>query len=177
MIDEGLGLLTATFLAIVLLLIFPIYQEFQQQESLIQLQLVQDVDWAVQQISEQGKLDKLLYEQLLTKINRSGYAFEVEISRQERKVYPLESGLPKVNAHSQVALVYEEISSEQILAELYADNNQQAYYFKKGDYVRVTAKSTALSHSDRWLEIFWRTKLDRPSFYASIAGVVAHETD
>ncbi len=176
MIDDALWTITTVILAIVLLVIFPIYQEYQEQEMLIELKLIQDVDKAVQKISAEGKIDRMAYEQLCTKLASSGYHFDIVIERQARKVYPVyEDPLNSNSFNGKLELIYETIDNAEIMSTLYAENNT-VYKFAVGDYVSISAKSTSKSRTDALAELLWQTNIKRPSFYTKIGTVVAHET-
>ncbi len=178
MIEDALWTIVAIILAIVLLVIYPIYQEYKAQEALIQMHLVQTVDKAVSTITTQGKLDRMTYEQLVSELTSSGYSYDITIERQIRKVYPVyQDATDSSTFDGKLAVVYETIGNKEILNSLYSSENEsKTYNFSVGDYIAITVKSKTRSRSDVLAELLWHIKLKKASFYTRIGGMIANET-
>ncbi len=176
MIEDGLWLITSVIIICVLLIVFPVMNTMEKQDAFIQMQLVDEVDGFLHDIKDKGHLRQSDYEQFVGKLAGLGNSFKIDISCKRRQFTPIyDDPLDMGTFNGKITAVYDYLTHEEIVAQLYAEGSAGCYYFKEGDLITVGVTSTLQSRSDKLREMILLTALDDPSFYVRLSGVVAHE--
>lgn len=177
MIDNGLWLIVSTVLLIVLLIIFPVMNIMEKQDAMIQIQIMDDLDFFVRDIKTQGQLTKPMYEQFSQKLAAYGNHFKIDMIHQKKQYVPVyEDPTDTKTFTGRMQAVYEVMTHREIVDLLYsADNADQVYYFNQGDYITVSLSSTLKSKATQIRDMLWSVNTDAPSYYMRLSGMIAHE--
>ncbi len=179
MIEDSLWIITSIVIIIILLIVFPVMHALEKQDEMIQIELMNQVDQFLHDIKSNGQLTRASYEQFNARLARLGNHFSVKIEHHQRLYTPIyDDPLDETTFSGDIATVYDLVSNEMIIEQLYdAGNAEKTYYFKRGDFVTISVNSTLRSKYDKMRDLFLLLQSETPTFYVRLSGMVAHETN
>ncbi len=175
---KALWQILAIFTAVILMVLFPIMNAFENEDDLIRLQIIDELDYFVSKVKQSGSISKRDYEVFCSSLNNLGYPFDIEINHYKKIYVPVYEDPQDFNSfYGDIQGVEELFSDKDIKNCLYPlDSNVKGkpYKMNKGDFITVSVKSKVKSKHQKLKSIIFGTS-DMQIFYAKLGGLIQNE--
>lgn len=150
--SDSLMTIIGFFLAVILMLIFPLMEIGGKNDEISQTVVQVAVSDFVNKVATQGEITEFDYNMLVQKLNATGNAFDIQIEAKILDDNPMRTtttGNNRLLGEYKYYSVYTNV----ILDEL---RNKQAYKFKNDDYIIVTIKNANVTLSTQLKNFLYR---------------------
>ncbi len=174
---KALWQILSIFLAMLLMMIFPIMNSFEKQDNLVRIAMLDELDFFVSKVKSSGYISKNDYELFSESLSNLGYPFEIKISHYKKIYVPVYEDPKDFSTFNGDVKVTEELfSNSDILDTIYPKNNDKSskYFMNKGDYILVKVKSKCKSKYQKLRESLLNTD-EKTTFYSRLGGIIQNE--
>ncbi len=163
--DSSLTTIIAIFLAALLMFIFPVSMIADFNDDTSQMYVKTTLDNFVNTVTAKGTLNKEDYEKLEAALEATNNSYDIEITINIADVNPGKKD-------NKGDMIYYSVYTKQIMEVLNNDNNN-IYYLKKGDFIKVAVKNRNTTISQMLKNVLYGiTGNENYVISASASGVV-----
>ncbi|SHO47017.1 hypothetical protein [Anaerocolumna xylanovorans] len=162
---EVFGKIVAIFAGVVLLFIAPLFYMAQKQDSISQLYVTQETVRLVDGIRAEGEVSRIMYYDYISRIDKTGNLYDIEITHSHRKVAPDYDEVTDTAGDTISSYFYNTYEDE--IFEAFDEG--KAYHFSQGDYISVKIINRNKTMAQRMLS--------GVSILITYGGLIRDETD
>lgn len=167
------GKIISIFAGVILLFIAPLLYTAQKQDSISQLYVTQETVKLVDNIRAEGILSRNMYTDYISRIDRTGNLYDIEIIHSHKKVtpdYDEEEDMVKDTVSTYFYNTYEE--------EIYqAFDEGKDYFFSQGDYISLKVVNRTKTMAGQMLMLWGAGNSGDVSILVTYGGLIRDETD
>lgn len=145
---NALSKITAFFIAILLLFIIPLLNNFEHQDDLAELNTQNAVTRFVDSVRNKGYITPKMYNEFVTELEQTKYVFDVELTHEKKTYYPVYTDPADASTFTGEYIVdYQNYYSKQILdvlfpkSDLPLEHDSRVYKLTEGDFFTVDVKN------------------------------------
>lgn len=170
---DGLSKIVATFVAVLLLFIYPLSHMADNQEESMKLLVLSATTQLVDGIRDKGYLDLEMYDGFLETLAITGCTYEVALTHRHKSFYPIYTDvLDPATFTGDYEAYYEGFFTEEILSGL---NSSGIYYLSKDDYVLIEVYNTSKTFAAKVKTFIIGDSIPARSIYVQYGGQVRYE--
>lgn len=170
---DAFGKLVAIFAGVALLFIVPTLYMAQKQDAISQLYVTQETVKLVDSIRAGGEVNRNMYYDYVSRIDKTGNLYEVEITHTHRKVAPEYDEIMDT-AGDRVSTYFFNTYEDEIFE---AFDEGKVYHFSQGDYISVKVMNRNKTMAQRMLSCLGRRGDSNVSILITYGGLIRDETD
>lgn len=179
---NSLSKIFAVILGIVLMLIYPLYQQAQKQDELSQIVAHNAVTEFVDAVRTKGYISPQMYLEFSEKLSATGNVFDIEMSHLHKKYNPLYSDPADPSTFQQsYEEYYDGHYTDEIMKVLFpeeniaADSNERKYMLALYDYFSVDIKNRNTTMAQVVESSLFGVFNDTAKIYIPYGGMVINE--
>ena len=171
---DALGKLTAGFLAVLLLFIFPILHMAESQEDTTRLFVLSETTKFVDAVRDTGLISENLLQEYRTKLSATGILYDIEMEHRHKVYHPIYSDPYDMSSFTgDYHMAYEGFYTKDILAALLIDN----YRMSKGDYFSITIVNKTHTFAGKIRSLLLRGALPQEVIFVRYGGMIRFENN
>lgn len=177
MLVQSLWKILAISLALVLMLIIPMMHGFETEDRFVKLNLLDELDFFLDRISQAGEISKNSYLEFKNSIDSLGYPFDIEIKHYKKIYVPVYDNPVDTNSFKgNIKRVEELYTNSEIIDTLFPKEEKigKSYIMNKGDFVVVTVKTDVKSKYQKLREMLFLIRTEH-NFFARLGSVIKNE--
>lgn len=145
MLIDGLWKITAIIIAIFLVVIIPLLHAFEAEDRFVKLNVLDEMDLFLEEISNKGKISQNDYLDFETRLAKLGLSFNIDIKHYKKVFVPIyEDPLNQATFDGKIEEVEELFSFSEIKDCLFPETHpklSKPYTLNRGDYVVLSLRS------------------------------------
>ncbi len=178
MLVQSLWKIFALILALVLMLVIPMVHAFEIEDRQVRLNLLDNLDFFLDEVSQTGEISKEGYLNFQNRINALGYPFEINIKHYKKIYVPVyeDPSLPS-SFSGKIKVVEELFTNRDIKNTLFPKEegiSGESYKMSKGDYVVISVKTDVKTKYQKIREMLFMIS-PKTELLAKLGGVIKNE--
>jgi hypothetical protein len=170
---DGLSKLLGVFIAIFLLIIFPLSDSANKMDNISYANVYSEASILLDSARDLGYITPEMYKLFQTKIAATGNIYDITIEHTKNVFYP-NAAVP-----SGFTIVEESYYNEDILENILFNSSlpldQRIYSMNQGDTLIITVMNTNKTMADTFKFLMIGSQTPGPSIYVKVGGVIRNE--
>lgn len=171
------------FIALILMFLYPLYQQAQRQDDLSQIVVHSAVTEFVDASRTKGYITPTMYSELTRKLGATGNQYEIEMEHLHKKYSPVYTDPADPNGFQNSFMTYfDGHYTEEIMGRLFPNNTSpiddpdRRYLMSEGDFFTVKVKNINRTMSTILQDVFLNGNTgDNTRIYMPYGGMVINE--
>lgn len=170
---NGITRIIGIFIAVLLLLVFPIYNQAQNVDDITRTKILAEANELLDNARDLGYITPNMYEDFLRNVSSTGNVYEITLEHLNKVVYPdLTDPLAFV-------IVEEGYYNKEILEDVLFNEslplNQRKYYMNEGDMLTIKIINTSLTTAEVMRGGMVGVTSANSSIYVKVGGMIRHD--
>lgn len=178
--EDSLGKIISIFLALLLIIIFPVLSFGQLQDEASRTIVFSKTTQFVDSVRSLGYITPEMYENLRANISRTGLYYDIKMEHYHKTVMPMleRSGNSYVVKPSTYHSYDNIITNEEIMDTLFPHNpsQQKNYYLSKEDYFVLSVHNVTPSIATKIAQIIVSKRIHDTQIIVRYGGMIKDET-
>jgi hypothetical protein len=160
-------------LAVILMFISPLLYMSQKQDTISQVVVQNETVELVNDIKNSGFISRVMYQNYISKIDKTGNLYNIEIVHSHKKIEP------EIDPNTNTILEsYNTYFYDTYIDEIYAVFDLgQDYYFKQGDYISFKVVNRNPTMAVKLMNIIYDGKVSDEQILVTYGGLVRDEVN
>lgn len=170
-----IGKVFTLFIAVLLLVIYPLMQLFQQQEFTTRMFVYTETTKLVDAVRNTGYLTARMYEEYTSKLSATNMLYDIDLEHQHRKYDPIyENPSDASTFKNDYGIHYSGYYTKEILEVLFPDNNtgSELYRLSQGDYFVVKVINKNKTSAVKMSQLLLGRDLPAETIFVRYGGMV-----
>lgn len=171
MSDFHLSNIFAILLCVLMMIVAPTYLFLQRQEVLTQNYVDYETNLFLNEIKTSGKITKEAYTDFITRLDKTGYLYDIKLEHQHKVVMPVYSD---DNVFlNKYEVFYENSYEDDIIEQVYGADG--LYKITFGDYITIQVKSKDITTTASILQYVLGRSLANGKILSISGGMIWNE--